>query len=386
MIITLGQKLMGQPLPLSLSDLQELSLVPLKEGELVRLIQEESRAFTVDRKNIHQYVEDEKKVSAYALFYLPTNMPKLYFLLEQVEKLHGDQVFKSFFQKTFIDVGTGPGTFSLALLFYLKNRGYSFPAIHLIDQSNLMLKQAEKILVHFFPDIKLSMSTHERVIEKDKNYIMFFGHSLNELSDEVSARYVELIRANKNITDVVWIEPGTPSFFAKQLNLRKQLCAENFSILYPCSKSSSCPLEGKQQSEKPEWCHQILRLTHHAEVERVSQLMSLDRKILPMCSMYFSRQNLLKKTDWFFPLKFLNETKFSFDYLFCGNFEDQGLSHKKGEIPKKLISKKAIKILKDRSLGYPLKKENETFKHVSDFFRITDEALLENHINQDEAE
>lgn len=384
MTITLGQKPMGQPLPLSLSDLQELCLVPLKEAELVRLIQEESRAFTIDRKNIHQYVENEKKVSAYTLFYLPTNMPKLYFLLEQIEKLHGDQIFKNFSQQTFIDVGTGPGTFSLALLFYLKHRGFNYPAIHLIDQSNLMLKQAEKILKHFFPDIELSMSNHERVFEQNKSYAMFFGHSLNELSDEVTARYLELIGANKNITDVFWIEPGTPSFFSKQLSLRKQLCAENFSILYPCASNSSCPLEGKLQLDKPEWCHQILRLTHHAEIERVSQLMSLDRKILPMCSMFFSRQKLNKNTDWFFPLKFLNETKFSFEYLFCGNFEDQCLTHKKGEIPKKLISKKAVKILKDRSLGHPLKKENETFKYVSDFFRVTDKELLETHIDQDE--
>lgn len=379
-------RIMEKLRPLSLSDLQDLTLVPLKEGELVNLIQEESRAFTIDRKNIHQYVENEKKVSAYALFYLPTNMPKLYFLLDEVVKLHGEKILSNFSKRIFVDVGAGPGTFSLALLFYLKEKGLSYPAIHLIDQSALMLKQAEKILKHFFPEVKVTIGNTEKfVTSENSSYVLFFGHSLNEFSEDITKRYWNLIAENKNISDVFWIEPGTPSFFQKQLALRKKMVEEKFSILYPCAQNTNCPLEGKTDGENPEWCHQILRLTHAPEIERVSQLMALDRKILPMCGMYFSRAEKETKNEWVFPLKFLNETKFSFDYLFCGTFVGESLSHKKGEILKKFLSKKAIKTLKDRSLGYPLKKNNQDdFKYVSDFFRVNNEALLEDYVKERE--
>jgi len=374
-----------KPKLLSLSDCQNLTLRALSESELVALIQEASKGFTTDRKNIHQYVEDEKKVSAYALFYLPTNMPKLYFLLDQLVKIHGEDFLKKLATKKFIDVGSGPGTFSLALLFYLKNRELNYPEIHLIDQSPLMLKQAQKILLHFFPEVKITQATSDLNIVIDNEAILFFGHSLNEFSAEQIDRYIKLIEKNKNISEVMWIEPGTPSFFHKQLSIRESLIHSGMSILYPCPNMKACPLAKISEGEGPEWCHQILRLTHHPEIERISQLVSLDRKILPMTAMVFSRATLVKNAQWFFPLKFLNETKFSFDYLFCGEFETSELTLKKGELLKKSLSKKAIRNLKDRSLGYPLLKNDQNYKLVSDFFRVSDKSFLSDYAEDNES-
>ncbi len=366
---------------LDLLDLVDLTLVPLKEHELIKLINEESIAFTTSRQNLGQYVECERKVSAYTLFYLPTNMPKFYFLIDRVIKLHGQRILKELSDHTFVDVGCGPGTFSLALLFYYKEKQLPLPKIHLIDQSKLMLKQAEIILKHFFPEVILSIGSNDISLSKDVAYTLFFGHSLNEFSADVTKRYLDLIASNDQIRNVIWIEPGTPFFFQKQLVLREQLTANKFSILYPCPNNYSCPIKVSQNFTNPEWCHQVLRLKHSADIERIAQLVSLDRKILPMCAMFFSRLDV-QKSNWLYPYKFLKETKHSFDYEFCGEFKMGELGHIKGEIVKKYLSKDAMKNLKNRSLGYPLKTSELQLEIKKQFIRPIGENLINEYAEE----
>lgn len=373
---------MGQPYSIGLSELQNLTLVPLKEHELVQLIKEESAAFTINRDKINQYVEDERKVSAYTQFYLPTNMPKLYFLLDRIVCLHGEDFLKRLSANVFVDIGSGPGTFSLALLFYLNEKKYPLPAIYLIDRSRLMLNQAEKIIKYFFPAIELRISLNELSLTPDKTYSLFFGHSLNELSVQLQDNYINIAFKNTNVSDVFWIEPGTPTFFQQQIRLREQLLKEKFSVLYPCPSSDQCPVALANNEQSPEWCHQILRVNHPAEIERISQLVCLDRKILPMCAMYFTKKINENYNKWLYPFRFLKETKFSFDYIFCGDFDQKSLVHKKGELLKKSLTKEGQKILKNRSLGYPLKKNDGTLEEKSDFFRVKSEIGLKEYTEE----
>lgn len=361
---------------LSLSDLSNLTLVPLSEHELVKEIKFLTAGFTDKRENIGEYVLSEKAIAAYALFYLPTNMPKLYFLYNRLKELHGLKFFEQLATETFIDFGSGPGTFSLAHLFYMESLGLSVKKIHLIDSSSLMLKQAVKIIKAFFPNVEVIMSRDLSPGDLKDQSFLFFGHSLNELSEqELQSPLFLKTLFHEMISTVSWIEPGTPAFFHKQKTIRENLIAENWDILYPCVNNARCPLHDNQE----EWCHQILRVTHHEEVERLGQLVQLDRKILPMSSFFWKRKDRLLKPvaeSVAFPIRFLDETKFSFDFLFCGDFtNEKKLELKKGEMLKRHLNKNENKILKHRSLGHPLIRSDIEFKN--DFFRVKKIQLLE---------
>lgn len=354
---------------LSLSDLNSLTLVPLSEHELVREVKLLTAGFTDKRENIGDYVLSEKAISAYTKFYLPTNMPKLYFLYDRLKEQHGLEFFAQLSQLTFIDFGSGPGTFSLAHLFYMQSLGLSVKKVHLIDSSSLMLKQARVIINAFFPQVEIQLGRDLKLTDLKEKSFLFFGHSLNELNEEeLESTIFQQTLNHEFISMISWIEPGTPAFFQKQKKLRDNLINAKWDILYPCANNSLCPLH----NDPEEWCHQILRVTHHEEIERVSQLVQLDRKILPMSSFFWKRaenKSIIDSEVKAFPIRFLDETKFSFDFLFCGNFNSENsLQLKKGEVLKRHLSKSETKILKHRSLGHPLLKSEIEFKN--DFFRV----------------
>ncbi len=350
-----------------LHEIKNHLLVPdISEAQLIKAIGLISEGFTTRRDKIDRYVRDEALVSAYAYYYLPTNIPKFFFLFEELERRWGNQFLSLLSDLKFIDFGCGPGTFSLAYLFFLKSKNMTAVEVELIDSSSLMLEQAEKLIKAFFPEVKMKRSLKLDVALLDKRSLVFFGHSLNELDNELAEKIMRELVGKKTVEHIFWIEPGTPDFFKKQKSLRKILVDANFQILYPCTGNLICPMEQVEN----DWCHQILRLTHSDEIERLSQLVGLDRKILPMISFAFSRTEINREcSKLFFPVRFLNETKYSFEYLFCSEFEEARLSFLKGEILKKSLAKKEEKELKRGSLGITVDEKNYVIEVKKDFFR-----------------
>ena len=327
-----------------LGALGPLLLVPtLTENEIVKSIKEMSTKFTSRRDQITDYVLDEKHVSAYASFYLPTNIPQLHFLLEKLD----ESVLADLSARPFIDVGCGPGTFSLgwSLLFNSPPK-----EVIAIDSSLLMLKQAEKILRGFFPDINLK--TEKKFNGKKSDSVLFFGHSINEMGTN---RAEDLV-ATVDPEYVVFIEPGTSELFTELKKLRANLL-EHYDVLYPCPSSAACPSD---------WCHQVLRTSHSPEIERLSQLVSLDRKILPMTAhVYRRKQNLAVQDPTV--IRYINETKFSFEYEVCFFHEGEN-KNAIVEIQKKHLSKEQEKHFKNANVGDKIKFEIE--KQVGSKFRV----------------
>ena len=116
----------------------------IREHELILNIKKISENFTTDRSEISKYVLNENMVSSYAAFYLPTNLPKLEFLLSHLNP----DVRENILNRELIDVGSGPGTFAFA---FRSLRSLDQKKIVCIDNSQLMLSQAEKIMKAFFP-------------------------------------------------------------------------------------------------------------------------------------------------------------------------------------------------------------------------------------------
>ena len=303
----------------------------MTEPEIVKYIKEISMKFTKKRDQITDYVLDHRQVSAYASFYLPTNMPKMHFLLS---KLPGS-VLDDLKNRPFIDMGAGPGTFSLAYKMLMKIPGHV--EMTAVDSAQIMLDQATKIMNGFFPGDKFQ--TMRKYQTAQPNGILFFGHSINEMGIDRAQDQIMTIDPEY----VMWIEPGTSEFFHDIKKLRSQLL-ESYDVIYPCPGNAGCPSD---------WCHQVLRTSHDPGVERLSQMVSLDRKILPMVAHVYKRK---KKTATVVnngpvTIRFMNETKFSFEYEVCMQNEKNENRNVVIEIQKKQLSKSEEKAFKNADVG-----------------------------------
>lgn len=315
---------------------QTLLLTHLTESDHVRNIKELTEKFTTKRHSLDDYLSSEALVSSYAYFYLPTNVPKFHFVFQFLPMALQEMILSS----PFIDMGSGPGTFLYALLLLKKMRGLSFDQdIYCIDKSALMLSQAKKIIDSHFENVSLKILSSYK--EERSDAVLFFGHSLNEMGIEEGLGLIDKI----NPRVVFFIEPATKEFFNEIKKLRAAL-KEKYQIYYPCPSSDECPSS---------WCHQILRMGHEPCVERLSQLVSLDRKILPLVSHVYLRNDvLLEKRDEHEENevvihRFIRETKFSFDYEVCRKEEKNIIAPY--VVLKKFQSKENLKKLKNLSVG-----------------------------------
>lgn len=305
---------------MNLSDLLPHLIFQFKsEVELIRSIEEISLKFTVNRNKISDYLNDPRLVSAYAAFYTLTNIPKL----KSIEHWLPSEWLTQIKGAAFIDLGAGPGTFSLAWR-ELAGTG----DVYQVETSQLMREQAKKIWEGLF-NTKLNQGSRwEWNVAQEK--VLFFGHSANEMGAETAIRYIEQI----NPEHILFIEPGTKDFFPVMLKIRDYLLAENFNVLYPCPKPLKCPMKGTE-----DWCHQFIQVKQSDEIERISQMAKLDRKLLPLTvqafSRTFQRENPSERLVRVFP-----ETKFSFEWEVCHNNELE-----KYQIMKRDLSKKEVKDL-----------------------------------------
>ncbi len=288
------------------------------EAELVKSIAEISQKFTTERERIADYLQDPRLVSAYAAFYLLTNMPKL----EEVFKWLPHEWCEEVKSCDFIDLGAGPGTFSLAW----ENLTHSTGDFFQIELSPLMREQGLK-LWHSSSRKTLHQGTRWQW-NTSRPKVLFFGHSANEMGAAASIDYIEKI----NPDHILFIEPGTKSFFPVMLEIRDYLIQKKFSIVYPCPNSLACPLQSSD-----DWCHQFLRVKQDSEVERISQMAKLDRKLMPATVQAFSKTGTYQKSEQRL-VRVLPETKFSFEWEVCVHNEVKHF-----QIMKRDLSKVEIK-------------------------------------------
>lgn len=283
---------------MNLSELQPYLLHQFKsESDLLKAIEEISVKFTKDRNKIGDYLKDPRLVSAYTAFYLLTNIPKLHEVLKWMPVEWIEELKKS----DFIDLGAGPGTFSLAW----KELGATGD-FYQIELSQLMREQGKKIWEGFHKEKLFQGIKWEWKTERPK--FLLFGHSANEMGAAAAIQYIEKI----NPDHILFIEPGTKDFFPVMLEIRNYLLNNNHSVLYPCPNALECPMKNSAE----DWCHQFIQIKQDAEIERISQMARKDRKLLPLTVHAYSRS--FKTTN---PkeriVRVLPETKFSLEWEVC---------------------------------------------------------------------
>lgn len=316
----------------------------LSENNLVEIVKNISKNFTTDRDKISIYVNDKDFVSAYCYFYLPTNIPKYSFLYNKILP----QTQQLISQCHFVDFGTGPGTYLFA--FRKLSQALSYTGI---DSSELMLEQAKNVLSHFYPQENFQFLNNINQLKLEGDIYLNFGNSLNELSTQDVINIIKKLKPKF----LSFIEPGTSEVFEKVIEIREKLNNFSYHSHYPCSNISySCPIFQKKNSGQMDWCHQVLRLKHGPDIERFSQLVKLDRKAMPLIAHFYSLEEPMKREEEVI-VRYLRETKFSFDYQTCVESDSRELILKEIELLKRSLSKSEIKFLKDWSVGEYIKYE-----------------------------
>ena len=281
---------------IKISDLTPHLIYQFKsEHELVETIHQISEAFTTHRENLSRYLNDPKYVSAYTLFYLTTNIPKLQAVIDLLPKT----VTSDWNQMYLIDVGAGPGTFSFAWANLFKTT-----AITQWENSPLMQEQSFKIMKAIFPELKIHLN---QVINHTQK-ILLFGHSLNEMGVTVGINFEEKEKPEQ----ILLIEPGTKSMFVDALLFREEMIKRGYKIVYPCFSQALCPMKGSD-----DWCHQYLDVKHDSSVERLTQLAKMDRRHLPGMIHLYLRSEVKESLFQATIVRVLPETKFSYEWQVC---------------------------------------------------------------------
>jgi ribosomal protein RSM22 (predicted rRNA methylase) len=308
------------------------------ESDLLKAVEEISRKFTTEREKIGDYLKDERLVSAYTAFYLVTNVPKL----SAVIKWMPEEWIKDIAKSSLIDLGAGPGTFSIAW-----REMFGKADVLQIETSPVMREQGRKLWDGLFSPDEMKQSG-----TVTSPSLLLFGHSANEMGEAVALDYIRKYSPEH----ILFIEPGTKEFFGKMLNIRRELLKSGFHVLYPCPEETECPMLGTN-----DWCHQFIHVKHDPEIERLSQIMRLDRKLLPLTVQAFSRKEYPRTKERL--VRVLPETKFSFEWQVCHENELEDYQVMKRGMDK-ATEKKYGELLAGESLTTELEKDVSGKKRV----------------------
>ncbi|MEH0862704.1 small ribosomal subunit Rsm22 family protein [Halobacteriovorax sp. DPLXC-1] len=318
----------------------------LNKQQLGKLVQIQSQQFTSERKNLKENYSNEDLISAYTAFYFPTNAYKLDFLFSQLS----EESLSAISETTIIDIGCGPGTYTYAAANLLPNVKEFIG----VDESELMLKQAKKLNDEYFKEDRVFFKNRVPQIE---NSTLIFGNSLNEMGMKVAFKLIKNLKPKF----IICIEPGTKEVFKEVLELRRKLLNLEYKVNYPCMGQGSCPLQ-----ETDDWCHQSIKVSLDYELESLSQVAKLDRKVMPatihLYSLSDENKPVVENEARLIRLKRI--VKHAYLWEVC-TIENKIVSL---EVPKKLFKKKMLKQLDAISSGIKLsytidkKLENSTFR------------------------
>lgn len=322
------------------------------ENEVVKRLSTISTCFTTQREELFDYAYEAKSVSAYTLFYLPTNALKLKFVLDLLPSSILDEIK----QTHIYDIGCGPGTYTWAFMKYFSNEVQVVP----VDQSPMMREQVQKLGKGLFNIERIPTLSSIKDIPRGKDSTLFWGNSLNEMGFQVA---VEMAKSAKP-QFLFWIEPGTKEVFKNYSAVRSEIEKAGYEAIFPCASNGKCPL-----NPEADWCHQVLKTKLTDDVERLSQLIKKDRKTMPLMAHVYKKKDVAERSSSSAEfqvarvIRLKKELKHAFIWQVCLLNQNQQLQTLDVEVPLKQFSKAKIKELRSISTGFLL--EFEVLKELS---------------------
>ena len=240
-------------------------------------VAELSRLFTRDRHELEaQYLADEGLRLAYLAYFLPVNAAKVQTLLAELPQSDlGVPSIQKDGPLRVLDIGSGPGTASLAALDWVQRPSYRQRGIEVtaVDGVRVALDEAQDLWNAY---CRISVPDHARLYcvhsnlerngwvksidDSDPYHVIILANTLNELyraSDDPVQRQVRMIqmlldRLHHNGALII-IEPALRQTTRNLHHVRDRLLMLHACTVYsPCLHEQSCPALVKED----DWCHE----------------------------------------------------------------------------------------------------------------------------------
>ncbi len=217
------------------------------------------------------YLNQDAHLASYLAYYFPLHLPELFWILDQ-GKARGADIQP----KRVLDVGSGPGTLSFSLFFWLQKEKKNFPEeLVLWDQSETALKFAKDKLRSTFLNnaqpkntdlkntaegtrIRFEKVHLPRMPKEEKKFdLIIVGHVLNEwgAGPRFRDKKLSLIKQLQNMLtsdgSLIVVEPPLREATLDLMVMRDELIRD-FQVVAPCPQSfEGCPL----LKDKLGWCY-----------------------------------------------------------------------------------------------------------------------------------
>jgi len=204
----------------------------LRPEEIMRMVEYGSKGYNT---HFSPYRREGFEVS-YALYFLPEHIPKVFILLNELQKRFTDRLRAI---EEIIDVGCGAGTAANAYSIFFEET----EQLHLIDRDKRFLKVAMDILKRFnMENVKTTRCDYVNSdIVSALPSLYFFtntiSENINRLDRIVSLINRILVRHSSNM--IVVIEPLSKNGRDAMIKLRNEFADR---VLMPCISPGACPL------------------------------------------------------------------------------------------------------------------------------------------------
>jgi ribosomal protein RSM22 (predicted rRNA methylase) len=187
-----------------------------------------------------------------ALAYALARMPATYAAVAACLEALGESQ-PGFAPESLLDIGAGPGTATWAAAEAFS----SLKELTLLD-ANAALRALAIELSQSSP--RLSAMRYEKgdasklAVGQEPADLVIASYVINELGETERTALADIMWSKtRNILLVV--EPGTPAGYARIIDLRTRLIAQDAHVIAPCPHDTACPLTA------PDWCHFSRRLS-----------------------------------------------------------------------------------------------------------------------------
>ena len=217
-----------------------------KISELKKISDEITRRYKAEDKSGKRLISLDDEALVYSIVRMPATFCAVSAALRfSLERLPAPQIH------SLLDVGAGTGAASLAALAL-------FPEIKEVDcveRERAMMELGKRFYEEsgFGGTVNWQQADISSFQTTKKYDLVIASYALNEFSE--SGR-IAVLQKLWQMTEklLLIVEPGTPSAFSMQRELRRELISMNANLVAPCPHAEDCPLPPE------DWCHFVCRV------------------------------------------------------------------------------------------------------------------------------
>lgn len=243
------------------------------------------------------YLKTSEALDAYIAAFVLPGAAKVLHCLQQLDALGH---IPSEGPIAVLDLGTGPGTATLATALYL---AHGRPGVHVriaaMEQSRGALAKAQELFRHIAPPehslegavTHVSAASLKSALRDARFDIVIAANLLNELSEQAALELCEEIVASRLRENgaLLVIDPALKETAQPLMRMRDTLLGERkASVLAPCLNQARCPMLAANERD---WCHFYIDWKRPEYLEALDAASGMDHRHLKMAYFILGKNN-----------------------------------------------------------------------------------------------